>query len=189
MTTKNNRIHWPIHLALLVSALFCLSTTSKCMANTPPVEQAFDLRNVGSKTSIEVRVVEKNEYQLSLRLFIKKPNRFSHIFDKSIPTEERLTAEKKMGAPTLVSPGKWEESGAPITIKILVTKKPGDNQIANNTVINPKTSSIYMGRTADLIRLKLDPGHYTITTEYINGAPGIFEFPAELAFTKAHHGK
>lgn len=143
----------------------------------PPFELPFDAGSVGSKTNFEVEIIEKNEYLLGIVFFIKKT------------PEEAIRVGKILGASQQIGPAQWVEYGVPATFLVQIYKQPGNEELLNKLVDHPKTRPEDIGRTADIVRIILVPGSYSIKIEYIQGASELASLPSKISFSRAHHGK
>lgn len=162
-------------------AIFLLGLTScaeKSKLQKPPIHLPFDAAQVGSKTTFEVKIVEKNEYLLGVVFSIEKT------------PGESTRVGKILGMPyQQTSTGQWLELGLPASFRVRIYKQPDNEELLNKIVDHPKTRAGHLGRTADIALIPLNEGIYSITLEYLQGAPELAALPAKIVFSEAHHGK
>ncbi|WP_265287761.1 DUF5625 family protein [Verminephrobacter eiseniae] len=142
-----------------------------------PFSLPFDAGRVGSKTDFKINVIEKNKYRLSIVFAIK-----------NIPEESKRIG-KILGIPQRIGPAQWIERGVPAQFLVRVYKQPGNDELLNELVNHPKSSAGYVGRWADIVDIRLEPGNYSVTLEYMQGAPELAALPAKIVFARAYHGK
>jgi Domain of unknown function (DUF5625) len=164
---------------LALTSLGLTSCAGEPKIYKPPLLLPFDPGHVGSKTEFEVKIVEKRNYLLGIRFFIKAT------------PEEAIRVGKVLGASKQI-PGsiKFVELGVPATFRVQIYKQPGNQELLNELVDHPKTRVGGIGRTADVVSVDLEPGNYSVKLEYVQGAPELAALlPAEIIFAKSHHGK
>lgn len=156
---------------------------------TPPFSEPFDLSHVGKTFDLKVSIQETGAYSLTVRFFVRRPNKYLRLLDAEDTPEEAIRLSKILGAPTKTLSGDWREAGAPVAFNIKVYNNLSEQYIFSAHVTHPGTSARYMGRYAEIFQGNLDRGQYSIRLEYFEGNPALFDYPAEISFGKSHHGK
>ena len=177
---------------LLVVALVATIATA-CAENVvpkrPPISVPMDLGRVPATYEITVEVVDPTTYTVDVRFYIALPNEYSHFLDSQPTPEEARKISRVLGGGVDPVTEKWIMTGVPAKFRVTISNYHGGKSILNEVVDHPDTLATYMGRYAELVKLKLLPGIYIVKLEYAEGATALATLHAEILFAKAHHGK
>jgi hypothetical protein len=116
------------------------------------------------------------------------PKKWSHFIDKE-STEEEWRLGVILGSPRKTESGEWIEPGVPAKFRVQIIQNETGKHVLDEIVERPETDAAYMGRAATLATKNLPIGLYTISVEYISGAPELAPLYAQISFARAHHGK
>ena len=181
--------NFKIFFLMIFTALGLTTCASNSKIQKSPFDEPFDLSQVGKITEWDVEIKDKTNYSLNLKIYHRRPNKYSHYLDKIETREEDDNLRKIIGASEWIGPGQWIEPGIPATFHVLVLKKSNKEELVNSVVNNLAPSPSYMGYWIELSRVRLEPGLYTIRVKYIAGDAKLADFPADFIFAKAYHGK
>ncbi len=172
---------------ILTLVLVSLGLVSNASAGTA-MKWPFDPKNVGQTYTFEVNVVEHHIYSVDLRFFLTVPNKWSHFLDKKADPQEAKRFNEVLGMGGFVD-HIWIEPGVPVKLRVQIIQKSDGQVVLDELISRPKTMASGYGRYADLARKSLPVGTYSIRIDYLEGAPELASWPAEILFTRAHHGK
>ncbi|MCA3033074.1 MAG: DUF5625 family protein [bacterium] len=171
----------------LASPVFSVGAAESA-PQVPPIEIPFNTKKIGEKYTFEVNVVEQLTYAVDVRFYITLPNKWSHLFDKESP-EENKQLFKILGGARKNESGEWVEPGVPIKFRVQILQGKTQEIILDKLVDHPGTAAAYMGRYATLAAKNLPAGVYTVRIEYLEGAAELASLHAKIWFARAHHGK
>lgn len=177
-------------LLILLTSIYIGLTGAAAAAekNTPPLKATFNFKNIGSEKDIEIEIHDRSEYSIFMNFLLREPSHFSRLLDR-YSTEDATHIGNILGAPRKNDSGQWIETGAPIKLIIKIYEQNNRREILSTTTEQPKTTPTYMGRTAELLRLHLEPGLYIIKIKYLNGSQELSSLKCNLIVSRSHHNK
>ena len=185
--TKYSRVRF-----LFLAALAFAATTTWAEGvspKRPPTFIPFDLARIPATYEMKVEVVDPTNYTVDVEFYITLPHEYSHFLDRRHTPEEARKISGLLGGGVDPVTGKWIMTGVPAKFRVTVSNYHQDKPILSELVDHPDTLATYMGRYAELVKLKLLPGIYIVKLEYAEGATALATLHAEILFAKAHHGK
>ena len=174
---------------VLCSLLFGLVASANAGdASKPPISIPFQLAKIGAVYTFQVHVIEQLTYAINIYFYLTLPNKWPHFLDNESPEEERRLGIILGGARKTES-SKWIEPGVPAKFRVQIIQNETGKHVLDELVERLETNPAYMGRYATLATKNLPIGLYTISVEYIYGAPELAPLYAKISFARAHHGK
>lgn len=133
-----------------------------------------------------MNLLEPVTCDLSLRFYIVALNKWSYLLDKYPGPQEEDRFYKIVGNKELNNDN---EPRMPVKLRVQIIQQADNKILLDEVVAYPESSSAYMGRNATLFDKTLQAGRYTIRIDYLEGAPELAPFPAEIWFSRAYTGK
>ncbi|WP_144415659.1 DUF5625 family protein [Xanthomonas oryzae] len=178
-----------LRLFALCSLLFgVVASANAGDTSKPPVEIPFQPSKIGETYKFQVNVVEQLTYAIKVYFYVVLPSKWSHFFDRQSPEDQKRLSMILSGS-IRNSQGELMEAGVPAKFRVQIFKNETGEKIVDELAERPKTYAAYMGRYATLTTKSLSAGLYTISVEYIAGAPELAPLHAKISFARAHHGK
>ena len=160
------------------SDIRCLS--SRCIAEAP-VRDAICSRGSGHSSRSRVSRHGAAGYAASLQFEFKEGD-----------AQDRARAWRLAGGSVNEGPGKWSETGAPLELKVFVSRTgTGDaTPLVNEVVRSPRLTS-WGGHSlkATLVEFTLSPGTYKVSVESLQAAPTFRNEPVGILIGAASRGK
>ncbi|MCA1323159.1 DUF5625 family protein [Herbaspirillum sp. alder98] len=172
-------------LLLLLIEISCLAGCESPTGDGPhalPYRMKFDLWDVGAGYEFQVKVGKPGMYAISLSLYLRDLNEYSHFFDKKETREESAFLMKMMGSKYDPGTREWVSIGIPATFRVRLFRNSDKHQLYDRLITRPWTGGTYMGRYTYLAQQELPPGTYTIRFNYLEGARELFQLKGMIGF-------
>lgn len=143
---------------------------------TPRYSVPLDMQGPASTTNLEVWVTEPGRYAVALQ----------YPYRDGI---ERKKAWALAGGDTREN-DTWREPGSALVFQVRIQEIESGIEMLNEQVMHPKLDS-WAGNylNADLVKRKLETGHYQVTVQREGSLADTPPAPLEIHFGKAHQGK
>lgn len=144
--------------------------------HTPKYSVALDMQGPASTTHLEVWVTEPGNYAVALHY----------------PYSDDVEREKAwaLAGGGVRNGDTWSEPGSALVFKVRIEEIESGIEMLNQQVMHPKLDS-WAGNylSADLVKRKLDTGHYQVTVQWEGSLDDTPPAPLKIHFGKAHQAK
>ncbi|WP_407315386.1 hypothetical protein [Pseudomonas sp. nanlin1] len=143
---------------------------------TPSYSVTLDMQGPASTTNLEVWVTEPGHYAVALR----------YPYGDAV---EREKAWALAGGDARVG-DTWSEPGSALVFHVRIEEIESGIEMLNQQVMHPKLNA-WAGNylNADLVKRKLETGHYQVTVQRQGRLADTPPAPLEIQFGRAYQGK
>lgn len=146
-----------------------------------PVIVPFQPAEVGKTYEMKVTVESESIYALNLDFYVTAPSKYNMLLDNE-SAEEASYLNDLMGSKSGTENMIGKELGVPASFRVELMTAPDNSKLLDFIATRPKTSSTYMGRSAQLFSRPFPPGKYLIRVHYLEGDARLHRLIGELSF-------
>lgn len=174
--------------ALSLPLLFISCHTPK-PDNVPPIKVGFNHANLNKEYLVNVSILKPRTYSVTMEYYLVKPEEY-RFFVSLKKAEDKIAKSHKLGEILGLKYGTvFEDSGVPAKYNVKIYDPQKRIYIINETVTNPETFGVYVGRYATLTSAFLTKGEYLVYVTYLGGSVDLNSLYTEIVITRSHHGK